>query len=77
MFINILGFISEKSYTFIILIDASLKMADKDKHTIIIKIKNLTPYAGSKEIRAFFNKLSICQVLITGGIDGEAFVTFR
>lgn len=77
MCINIFSFIFEKPCTYIVFIKELSKMANKDKHTVIIKIKNLTPYAGSREIRAFFNGLSICQVLIAGGVDGEAFVTFR
>lgn len=43
----------------------------------VIKLWNLPLTAGAKEIRTSFFGLSVTKMLIIGGLDGEAFVTFR
>lgn len=52
-------------------------MAAKNDHTNIIKMQNLSWFAGLRDIRIFFTNFTVIQVNIVGGIDGEAFVVFR
>lgn len=46
------------------------------KDCIIIKMRNLSGFAGLQDIRIFFINFLVIQVNIVGGVDGEAYVVF-
>lgn len=44
---------------------------------VVVKVQNLPWATGEQDIRTFFARLSVTDIRVVGGVDGEAFVTFR
>lgn len=53
------------------------RLTDMDGLFQVIKLWNLPLSAGAKEIRVSFVGISVTEMIIIGGMDGEAFITFR